>query len=688
MLHKLFLLVIVLMFAVLAVDAGDGSSAQGVEISSPYGYKVPTAAYNINIENANICVDYKNENNYAINLRPRAYFFSLTTSNGIDVSSGFPAIDEWTLANNVWDYNEPQILRDIINKESIVLMPGQVKQQCWNYDPQYTGYYQVDFTATGYQGLGAWAFIRVINGVNPGFNTPPHIDIPDQVAIVDQPMNSILLDYFASDNEQQDSELTFTILDNTHPEIVSATIQNGNLLVFGIPQQVGITQIKVQVSDGQLMSEDTFIVTVLDNGTSNNLLPVAIIQIEPGNTGIEPFNVEFDGSFSYDLDGQIMFYFWSFGDGSIWFGKNVEHEYDNIGIYQATLTVFDNDLASDSATVWINVDDGNSTSYQCSDNLDNDGDGLIDYPNDPGCSNPYDDDETNNNPPVYQCSDNLDNDGDGLIDYPNDPGCYSALDDDETNNNPPVYQCSDNLDNDGDGLIDYPNDPGCLSLIDNDEYNFVSQCSDNLDNDGDGLIDYPNDPGCENANDNDENNAVYQCSDNLDNDGDGKIDYPLDPGCTSSKDNSEQDINDTIIHACEDGLDNDGDGLIDMQDPGCQSVHDNTEEDVVYADNEEFFIRATDYYQNGNELRFYVKIENTGHMDQTVEIGINNLQNTLMRTTTVRLTPQDTLWKEVYLDLNGDFEDYGFNVFRVTATNNRYISYSLYSNVYLYDFRE
>ena len=237
-------------------------------------------------------------------------------------------------------------------------------------------------------------------------------------------------------------------------------------------------------------------------------------------------------------------------------------------------------------------------------------------------------------------------------------------------------------------MIDYPNDPGCLSLIDNDEYNFVSQCSDNLDNDGDGLIDYPNDPGCENANDNDENNAVYQCSDNLDNDGDGKIDYPLDPGCTSSKDNSEQDINDTIIHACEDGLDNDGDGLIDMQDPGCQSVHDNTEEDVVYADNEEFFIRATDYYQNGNELRFYVKIENTGHMDQTVEIGINNLQNTLMKTTTVRLTPQDTLWKEVYLDLNGDFEDYGFNVFRVTATNNRYISYSLYSNVYLYDFRE
>lgn len=32
-----------------------------------------------------------------------------------------------------------------------------------------------------------------------------------------------------------------------------------------------------------------------------------------------------------------------------------------------------------------------------------------------------------------QCSDGVDNDGDGLIDYPNDPGCTSATDTDETN---------------------------------------------------------------------------------------------------------------------------------------------------------------------------------------------------------------------------------------------------------------
>ena len=34
--------------------------------------------------------------------------------------------------------------------------------------------------------------------------------------------------------------------------------------------------------------------------------------------------------------------------------------------------------------------------------------------------------------PTYQCSDSIDNDGDTLIDYPNDPGCESATDNDET----------------------------------------------------------------------------------------------------------------------------------------------------------------------------------------------------------------------------------------------------------------
>lgn len=40
-------------------------------------------------------------------------------------------------------------------------------------------------------------------------------------------------------------------------------------------------------------------------------------------------------------------------------------------------------------------------------------------------------------PPPAACGDGVDNDGDGLTDYPNDPGCTSSSDTDETNSPPP-----------------------------------------------------------------------------------------------------------------------------------------------------------------------------------------------------------------------------------------------------------
>ena len=71
---------------------------------------------------------------------------------------------------------------------------------------------------------------------------------------------------------------------------------------------------------------------------------------------------------------------------------------------------------------------------ECSDGVDNDGDGKVDYPNDPGCLAPQQDSETDdcpNGPTCPQCANGKDDDGNGLTDYPNDPGCTSAADDSE-----------------------------------------------------------------------------------------------------------------------------------------------------------------------------------------------------------------------------------------------------------------
>lgn len=64
----------------------------------------------------------------------------------------------------------------------------------------------------------------------------------------------------------------------------------------------------------------------------------------------------------------------------------------------------------------------------CNDTIDNDEDGFIDYPADPGCASPDGDDEQFPNP-ITQCSDGVDNDMDGAMDYPDEVGCASASDD-------------------------------------------------------------------------------------------------------------------------------------------------------------------------------------------------------------------------------------------------------------------
>mgnify|MGYP001603208996 CR=1 FL=1 len=65
---------------------------------------------------------------------------------------------------------------------------------------------------------------------------------------------------------------------------------------------------------------------------------------------------------------------------------------------------------------------------ECSDGLDNDGDGAIDHPNDFSCSIPSDDDETE---PRALCQNEIDDDGDQATDYPDDAGCNSPQDNSE-----------------------------------------------------------------------------------------------------------------------------------------------------------------------------------------------------------------------------------------------------------------
>ena len=157
------------------------------------------------------------------------------------------------------------------------------------------------------------------------------------------------------------------------------------------------------------------------------------------------------------------------------------------------------------------------TTYQCNDGYDNDSDGKVDYPSDPGCSSSTDNDEYDQ-VVVAQCSisqfyaspTNVTSGGyttlywntygcdyvtvDG-VNYPvNGSGSFGPIYSSRNyvlqalrngvsqtrqafvsvNQTPTyTYQCNDGQDNDGDLRIDYPNDPGCTSYNDDSEYNQV-----------------------------------------------------------------------------------------------------------------------------------------------------------------------------------------------------------------------
>jgi PKD repeat protein len=67
-----------------------------------------------------------------------------------------------------------------------------------------------------------------------------------------------------------------------------------------------------------------------------------------------PFTASFDGTLSYNPSGgEISSYVWTFGDGGSATGPVVDHQYQQDGNYQVTLTVFDGAGRSSSTSMEV-----------------------------------------------------------------------------------------------------------------------------------------------------------------------------------------------------------------------------------------------------------------------------------------------------------------------------------------------
>ncbi|MBI5558638.1 MAG: PKD domain-containing protein [Deltaproteobacteria bacterium] len=111
----------------------------------------------------------------------------------------------------------------------------------------------------------------------------------------------------------------------------------------------------------------TYVVTLFatDNrggtGTGETFCLVTVPNRAPEADAGGPYSgetgspVTFDGSGSYDADGDTLSYAWDFGDGGSGTGMQTSHTYAAVGDYQVTLTVDDGRGGTDSAQATVTI---------------------------------------------------------------------------------------------------------------------------------------------------------------------------------------------------------------------------------------------------------------------------------------------------------------------------------------------
>lgn len=114
----------------------------------------------------------------------------------------------------------------------------------------------------------------------------------------------------------------------------------------------GLFDVLLEVEDGQgQFYQATGLIDVKPSGPT----AIAKANVVVGN---HPLNVSFRGNESVDVDGEIVLYEWDFESDGIWdydseTQPNTNHTYSQIGTYNATLRVTDDDDFTATASIQI-----------------------------------------------------------------------------------------------------------------------------------------------------------------------------------------------------------------------------------------------------------------------------------------------------------------------------------------------
>ena len=205
-------------------------------------------------------------------------------------------------------------------------------------------------------------------------NPPVLSNIPDQTITQGGSFTSISLDDYVTDADNNDDELLWTISGN-HNLIVTVNTTTRVVVISAPSKSWTVSEtITFTVSDPiDLFAEDqaTFKVTSSSGsgggGPSSgggylpldNQPPVADASAGEPYHGFVGEAISFDGSNSYDPDGDTLLFLWDFGDGTTNSTSNPLHTYTAVGAYKGSLTVSDGKGGEDLDTFTIDILAGN-----------------------------------------------------------------------------------------------------------------------------------------------------------------------------------------------------------------------------------------------------------------------------------------------------------------------------------------
>jgi len=303
-------------------DFGDGSTATGVKVSTAYS---ESGAYTVTltVTDDDGATDTIATSKIVRNKSPVAIFTESAENVYVDETISFDAAESYdpdgTIVAYSWDFGDGGTATGIIVSHAYAD----------------NGVYIVTLAVTDNDGATASAHaIKIV------MNRQPVASFTETAETVN---TDETISFDASGSSDPDGSIVDYSWDfGDGSEGTGVSVQHAY-------SQDGIYTVTLTVTD-----DDGATGTAKATKTVLNRIPVASFT-ESAETVSSGESIHFDASESSDPDGAIVIYSWDFGDGNTAVDVEVDHAYEDDGVYTVTLTVVDDDDATGSATATKNV---------------------------------------------------------------------------------------------------------------------------------------------------------------------------------------------------------------------------------------------------------------------------------------------------------------------------------------------